>query len=341
VTELIDVHSHFVTEDYILAATRAGHRQPEGMPRWAGWSAGEHLALMDQAGIRTSMLSVSSPGTHFGDDAAARQLSRQLNEFGAELVRAHPGRFGHFASLPFPDVSGSLDELAYALDILGSDGVALLSNAHGVYLGDERYEPVYAELDRRAATVFVHPVSPPNWQQVSLNRPRPMLEFLFDSARTASDLVLRGVLARYPDINWIFSHSGGALPVLAERIELFGQLLSGGSAGAGEDGAPVTEQLGRLWYDIAGTPFPHAAPALVRAFGSERVLYGSDYCWTPCAGVLAQVASMDGAPQPDGQTWRALTTRNAERLIPRLCLANPATGPRSAREDSRQTSVSS
>ncbi len=315
-TELIDVHSHFVTEEYVRAATRAGHEQPEGMPRWASWSAVEHLALMDQAGVRTSILSVSSPGTHFGDDTAARRLSRRMNEFAVEQVQAHPGRFGHFASLPFPDVRGSLVELAYALDVLGSDGVALLSNAHGVYLGDERYEPVYAELNRRGATVFVHPVSPPNWQAVSLNRPRPMVEFLFDSARAASDLVLRGVLSRYPDIQWVFSHSGGALPVLVERIQLFGAMLPGGLA----DGRPVSEQLGGLWYDIAGTPFPHAAAALVRAFGCEQVLYGSDYCWTPVAGVLSQVASIDAAPQPEGQTWRALTTGNAERLIPRLCL---------------------
>ncbi|HEX8080535.1 MAG TPA: amidohydrolase family protein [Jatrophihabitans sp.] len=326
-TDLIDVHSHFVTEEYVLEATRAGHQQPEGMPRWASWSAAEHLALMDQAGVRTSMLSVSSPGTHFGDDEAARRLSRCLNEFGIEQVHAHPGRFGHFASLPFPDVSGSLVELAYALDVLGSDGVALLSNAHGVYLGDERYEPVYAELDRRGATVFVHPVSPPNWQAVSLNRPRPMLEFLFDSARTASDLVLRGVLTRYPDIDWIFSHSGGALPVLAERIQLFGEMLPGGVAGGLAGGRPVSEQLGKLWYDIAGTPFPNAAEALVRAFGCERVLYGSDYCWTPGPGVLSQVASVDAAPQPDGDTWRRLTTRNAERLIPRLRLEDPVSRP--------------
>lgn len=318
-TELIDVHAHFVTEDYLAAAIRAGHQRPEGMPRWATWSAAEHLALMDRAGVRTSVLSVSAPGTHFGDDLAARQLTRQLNEYAAGLGDRYPGRFGHFASLPFPDVSGSLTELAHALDVLGSDGVALLSNAQGSYLGDERYAEVYAELDRRAATVFVHPVSPPNWQPVSLGRPRPMLEYIFDSARAASDLLLAGALARYPGINWVFSHSGGALPVLVERLQLFADSWLGGG-----DAVPaVAEQLGALWYDLAGTPFPNAAPALVRAFGDRRVLYGSDYCWTPAAAVLAQVASIDTAPQPAGDSWRALTTRNAERLLPRLAGGNP------------------
>ncbi len=313
--DLIDVHSHFLTEQYVAAATSAGYEQPEGMPRWADWSVSGHLALMDRVGVRTSVLSISAPGTHFGDDTAARHLTRHVNGFAIDLVHRYPGRFAHFASLPLPDVSGSLTELAHALDVLGSDGISLLTNARGTYLGDERYQEVYAELDRRGATVFVHPVAPPNWQAVSPDRPRPMLEYIFDSARAASNLVLGGILTRYPNINWIFTHSGGALPVLAERIQLFADLLSGGPT------APtVTEQLGELWYDIAGTPFPHAAPALVRAFGDQRVLYGSDYCWTPVPGVLSQVASLDAAPQPGDTTWRALTTCNAERLLPRLRL---------------------
>lgn len=311
--DLIDIHSHFLTEKYVAAAISAGHELPEGMPGWATWSAAEHLALMDQAGVRTSVLSISAPGTHFGDDAAARLLTRHVNEFAMDIVRQHPGRFGHFASLPFPDVSGSLIELAHALDVIGSDGVALLTNARGIYLGDARYEEIYAELDRRRATVFVHPVSPPNWRTVSLGRPRPMLEFIFDSARAASDLVLSGVLIRYPNVKWIFSHSGGALPVLAERIEGFRGLLTGAAAGP-----DVAVQLGGLWYDMAGTPFPNAVPALVRVFGDQRVLYGSDYCWTAIPAVMSQVAALDTAPQPDGTRWRALTTRNAERLLPRL-----------------------
>ncbi len=318
-TDLIDVHSHFLTEEYVAAAAGAGHERPEGMPGWASWSAAEHLALMDSAGIRTSVLSVSAPGTHFGDDAAARRLTRQLNEFAADLVRTHPGRFAHFASLPFPDIRGAEAELAYAMDVLGSPGVTVLTNARGVYLGDKRYAAVYAELSRRGATVFVHPVSPQNWQAVALGRPRPMLEFIFDSARSASDLVLRGIPGRYPGINWIFSHCGGALPVLAERIQLFRDISADEPDAPGRPDGPVSrtvrEQLGGFWYDIAGTPFPSAVPALVRAFGSERVLYGSDYCWTPAPAVRAQVASLDSAPQPDGDTWRALTTRNAERLL--------------------------
>jgi predicted TIM-barrel fold metal-dependent hydrolase len=99
-TPLVDVHAHFVTDDYMAAAIAAGHRQPDGMPGWPAWDAGQNLKLMDQWGVGTAVLSVSSPGTHFGDDASGRALSRQVNEFGAALTRRYPGRFGHFASLP-------------------------------------------------------------------------------------------------------------------------------------------------------------------------------------------------------------------------------------------------
>ncbi|RZL82847.1 MAG: amidohydrolase [Rhodococcus sp. (in: high G+C Gram-positive bacteria)] len=309
---LVDVHAHFVTERYVSAARAAGHHQPDGMPGWPGWDVSDHLALMDEGRIGTSMLSVSSPGTHFGDDRAARDLSREVNEFAAELVRRHPGRFGHFANLPMPDVDGSLREIDYALDVLGSDGVAVETNAHGHYLGDSRFEPVWAELDRRNAVVFVHhPTSPPCHEAVSLDRPRPMLEFLFDSARTVSDLVFAGVLVRHPNIEWVFTHGGGALPLVADRMELFRGLLSDHSTGT----PPVPDQLRRLWFDMAGNPFPHQIPALTAATGTDRLLYGSDYCWTPAAATARQIASLDTAEQPGDDTWRSVTTRNAHRLF--------------------------
>ncbi|MFI5761848.1 amidohydrolase family protein [Streptomyces sp. NPDC051563] len=311
-TGLIDVHAHFVTDGYVAAARAAGVEHPDGMPGWATWSVGRQLDLMERTGIEKAYLSVSSPGVHFGDDAGARTLAREVNAFAAGLRVEHPGRFGHLAALPLPDVEGSLAEAAHALDELGADGVAVETNHHGLYLGDPRLEPLWEELDRRAAVVFVHPTSPPHAEHLALGRPRSMLEFLFDTARTASDLLLRGVFTRHPRIRWVLTHGGGALPLLADRIDLF-------AAMAGEraqDTAGAVEQLGRLWYDMAGTPFPRQIPALEAAFGTDLIVYGSDSCWTPAEAVLAQVASIDAAPQPSAtDTWRDLTTRNAHRLF--------------------------
>ena len=143
-----------------------------------------------------------------------------------------------------------LDELSYALDELGSDGITIETNSAGVYLGDHRYEPLYRELNRRRAVVFVHPTSPPCAETIALGRPRPMLEFIVDTTRAVSDLVFTGTLVRYPDIEWVFTHGGGALPLLAERMELFRTVLLGDD----DPRSAVPRQLRRLWFDIAGTP---------------------------------------------------------------------------------------
>ncbi|MFD4829788.1 amidohydrolase family protein [Streptomyces uncialis] len=319
---LVDVHAHFVTESYIGAAEAAGIAHPDGMPSWPRWSTADHLDLMYRGGIQMSFLSVSSPGTHFGDDQAARQLSREVNEFAAGVCEEHPTRFGFFASLPMPDIEGSVREAAYSLGTLGADGVAVETNHAGIYLGDARYEPLWRELDTRGAVVFVHPTSPPYSDAVSLGRPRPMLEFIFDSARAASDLVFNGVLTRHPGIQWVFTHGGGALPLLADRMELFRTGLRMSGTEGDTPSAPVQDQLRNLWFDMAGTPFPNQIPAFVRAFGTERLLYGSDYCWTPEPLAQQQIAAIDSAPHPSAaDTWRTLTTRNAGRLLKRLASA--------------------
>lgn len=225
---LIDVHAHLLPDFYVQQATPAGHAHPDGMGGWPQWSVQSHLDLMDPNGIETAMLSMSSPGVHFGDDKPARLLARRVNEYAAEPTRDHPGRFGNFVSLPLPDVDGSLEEIAFAFDELGADGVALLTHTHGVYLGDQRLDPVFAELDRRRAVVFLHPTSPVCWQQSTLGRPRPMVEYIFDTARTVTDLVMAGVLTRHPNMRVIVPHCGGAIPVLADRInEFIGSVLRG------------------------------------------------------------------------------------------------------------------
>jgi predicted TIM-barrel fold metal-dependent hydrolase len=305
---LIDVHSHYLPDFYSAAARAAGHLEPDGF-RWPSWSATNHLQMMDRLGIEAAVLSVSSPGVHFGDDQAAAALARQVNEAGAQLVLEHPHRYKQFGSLPLPNVEAAVLEAAYALDVLGCVGVAIETNAHGVNLGDRMNEPLWAALAARDAVVFIHPTSPPCWEQVSQGRPRPMLEFIFDTTRAVSDLIFTGVLERHPSIRFVITHCGGALPLMGDRIESFRRM-------AGDDGAPTGDLMRRLWYDLAGSPIPHQLAALVRAVGTEQLLYGSDYCFTPEPGVAAQVAALDAdGGADDHTTWRQLTRRNTTRLL--------------------------
>lgn len=186
------------------------------------------------------------------------RLAREVNEDAARLVAGHPERFGFFASLPLPDVDGALAEIAFAVDDLGADGVVLMTNTGGTYLGDRRLEPVFAELDRRGVVVFLHPTSPVCWEQSALGRPRPMVEYIFDTARTVTDLLMSNVLVRHPDLSVIVPHCGGALPVLADRVnEFMTQFLGAQEPGRTSD---AVAQLRRLHYDIAGSAFPARFP---------------------------------------------------------------------------------
>ncbi|WP_157160293.1 amidohydrolase family protein [Cupriavidus sp. BIS7] len=320
----IDVHAHYIPPEYRAALEAAGHSKPSGMPAIPPWSAAGHVGMMDSLGIATAMLSISAPGLHFGDDAAARRLARHCNDEGAKAVRAHPGRFGLFAALPLPDVAGSLAELAHAFDTLHADGVVMESNYHGIYLGDARLDPVFAELNRRKATVFIHPTDPycPCCQgQESavlppLGYPYPMIEFIFDTTRAVFNLILSGTLEKYPDVKIIVPHAGAAVPVLTARVGAIGTLLKLGRNRAGVDAA-----IRKLYYDLAGAPEPVALSALLQVADPTRVLYGSDYPFTPAPVAADLAAVLDGSPHIPPNLRGAFMRDNALALFPRLAQA--------------------
>lgn len=311
-TPLLDVHAHYLPPAYREAAIAAGHSQPDGVTALPEWEAGAHVALMDRLGIGASLLSISSPGVHFGDDAAARALARQVNEDGCRARAAHPGRFGVLASLPLPDVAGALDEIAHAYDELGVDGVVLLTHVHGTYLGDAALEPVFDELDRRRARIFLHPTSPVCWEHTSFGRPRPMLEFLFDTTRAVVNLVLSGTIARHPGLEIIVPHAGAALPVIADRVAAFSMILP--------DLDPATDvlaDLARLHYDVAGFPLPRQLDALLALATADHLHYGSDYPFTPVPVVEMLRGSIGDVGEPPGSLLESLAA-NTRRLFPTL-----------------------
>lgn len=314
----IDVHAHFVPDFYRAQALAAGIRQPDHMPAWPTWSEAEALATMDRLGVAAQVLSLSSPGVRFGDggDAAARQLARQVNEAGAGLVQRHPTRFGLFATLPLPDVAGALAELAYSLDTLHADGLVLETNYLGTYLGDPTLEPLLAALHARQAVVFLHPTAPPNGEQVRLGYPLPLLEFMFDTTRCVTQLLLERVPQRYPGIRWIVPHAGAALPVLLDRVVGQAPLMH-----LSEHPDELYEALGTFYFDLAGTPLPRTLPALLSLITPARLLYGTDYCFAPESAAQLWQSRLDPYLHAGGH-WAAAMHENARRLLPRL--ARPA-----------------
>lgn len=313
----IDTHAHYLPSAYLQAAQDAFPGGPDGLPGLPAWSVEAALESMAELNISSSVLSVSTPGVHFGDDNAARSLARIVNEVGAQLVHDHSNRFGLFASLPLPDVEGSLSEIEHAFESLDADGVVLMTNARGVYLGDTSLDPVFEELNRRKAVVFMHPTSAycPTCHGSGLDFPSAMLEFLFDSTRAVTNLILSGTLARNPSIRLIVPHAGAMLPVLAERIVAVASGLRFDSSSRRDE---ILEILRSLYYDLAGFPLPTMLRALTDISEPTRILYGSDWPFTPQHAAMRLSDDLDATDLID-RNWRAQIYRdNALDLLPRF-----------------------
>lgn len=305
--DLVDVHAHVLPDWYVDAARAAGHTVPDAMPGWPTWSAEAHLTMMDQVGIGQSIVSISSPGVHFGDDDRAAELSCAVNDFMTALAGSYPDRFRFFAALPLPDVDAAIAEARRTARFDGRAGVGVESHAHGQYLGDAALEPLWRELAGHHAVVFVHPTAPPSFDPSLLGYPAPLLEYMFDTTRSITQLVLAGVPTRYPEIRFIVPHCGSMLPAILSRVELFrtAGLLPAGDAELGWD---------RLWFDLAGAPVPDQLSTFTRRFGTSHLLYGSDFCFTPAAAVQMLADQLDGG-WPESEPWRVRVTENARSVF--------------------------
>lgn len=296
----IDVHHHFVPPFHAeaLAARRSGGRPP-------AWTATKSLEDMDQSGIQTAIVSVVQPGVWFDDASLARELARKCNEYAAKVMQDHPGRFGQFAVIAPPDIEGSLREIEYALDTLKADGIALLTSYGNKYLGDASFEPVYAELNRRKAVVYVHPTTPACCGAVVPGIPPGTIEYATDSTRTIGHIVFSGTAAKFPDIRWIFSHSGGTLPFLTGRfIRLAHERKL-------DDPLPAFR---KFHYELAQGNTPGQIAALLKLVPISQVLYGTDFPFRDGAEINAGIAAY-GFSADD---IRSIEREVAYRLIPRL-----------------------
>src|SRR5687767_6851508 len=214
----IDVHHHFLPPAYLARKREQVIRISSGINSVLEWTPQRSLEMMDAHGVERSYLSLSAPGVWFGNAEEARSLARLSNEYGARVKADHPGRFGFFAVTPLPDVEGSLAEIGHALDRLGADGIGLFTNYGGKYLGDPAFFPLYEELNRRSAVVYVHPILAPCCAGLQAGIPPAFLEFPFDTTRAVTSLIYSGALERFPNIRYIFSHGAGSVPMLVERI---------------------------------------------------------------------------------------------------------------------------
>lgn len=308
----IDTHHHpyppvYVekTRDILKRTTHAFY------DRLTQWQPRQAIEAMDKDGIAVSVLSIGTPSVWLGDVAASRTLARECNEYAAGMQADYKGRFGHFATIPLPDVDGSLREIEYLFDTLKADGIALTTNYDDRYPGEDAFAPVFDELNRRNAVVYFHPTA----ASFAFNRvkdiPPPTIEFPFDTTRTVTSLLFSGTFSRCPNIKWIFSHGGGALGMVANRLA--GLAKNRPELAARVPGG-VKQELSKLYLDVVGVTTPGALAAVLDIVPSSQLLFGTDYpFWAPDVTVNGLAALKLSAAD-----LAAIERGNALKLMPAL-----------------------
>jgi predicted TIM-barrel fold metal-dependent hydrolase len=311
----IDVHHHiypprYQAENYQRFVENTG---PGSAAVSANWSISRALEKMDQAGVGVAINSISSPGVWFDDGEAGRVRARECNEFGAQLIRDFPGRFGMFAAIPLPDTEGSLRELDHAFEVLKFDGVGLLTSYGGKLLGDPQFAPVFDEINRRKAVVFVHPTTSCCTNPIPGVSPI-IIEFPMDTTRTITSLLMSGTFARYPEIRFIFAHGGGMLTSIANRIARAAEAMKAEEKMVKLPKGPQYE-LERQFYDVASIGLSPAGMAGVRKLlPTTQLLFGSDEPFLSSAQLGSSLQKLGFSTDE----LQAILRNNALRLFPRF-----------------------
>ena len=300
----VDVHYHFSSPGFIAAITA----RKTGQRPLMEWTPAKAIADMDRDGVATSIVSTSEPSVWFGDNAAARALARECNEYGARLMADYPGRFGMFATLPLPDVDGTLREIEYAFDTLKADGACFMTSYQGKYLGDPAFAPVMDELNRRKAVVYTHPFRAECCVNL-LPEGRSMgITLVNDTTFTIASVLHSGTAARCPDIRFIWSHGGGTMPYIVGRV-------GGNNPPSPAYPRGAMYELQKFYYYTAQAVSAPTLAALTKLIPTSHILFGTDY---PFATAATNAKGLRDYGELSATDIRAIERDNALPLFPRL-----------------------
>ena len=317
----VDIHAHIVDRHWMeQLVTRMGlvaERTTDGKTLFrqgnstVAWTREDmfdidfRLREMDRKGIDARVLSVSTPNVYAWKGDAAVSMARAVNDATARLCRAHPDRFFGLASLPLDDVEASLVELERATAELGMKGVMIGSNIDGLAVNDARFEPVWAEINRRRLAVFEHPMFPRDTSDMKEFELPLRVGFVFDTTLAATRLIYGGVFERYPDFPYILAHTGGALLMVLARLDNGYRLFPDCRKFISK---LPSEYAKSLYYDT--TSFDtQAIDWALRVAGPEHVLFGTDDPY-----INADTSLIDGMPL-DAETKALVLGGNAARLL--------------------------
>ncbi len=305
----IDVHHHHVPP---ALATQAGPPARFGAGRFP-WTPEKTLEQMDKFDIAFAMLSMTQMGNILYDNSEkGRAAVRAGNEYGAKVRSDHPKRFGLYTGVPLPDIDGVMKEIEYGFDTLKADAIGIYTNDNqNRWPGDPYFDPMWQELNRRNAILYIHPLAPPCCTNLNDSVSPAMNEFDFDITRACTSILVNGVLHKYPNVKMIVPHSGGTMPMIAGRIKdryphdpKHDEYIPNG----------VIAELQKFYFDIAHATYSYPMAAMLKFALPDHILFGTDYPFEPIESTVDELPN-DGLP---ARTMAAIERDNAERLFPRL-----------------------
>lgn len=307
-----DLHCHMIPASYLEAVTAHGMEMDEGFPI-PSWSVDAHLKFMDDAGIRTSVLTMPAPQPYFGDGEESARICRSFNEEAAALKALHPGRFLFCAALPLPDVDKAIEEAKYALEVLGADGIKLASNCYGQYLGDSELDPLMDYLNSRKAVIITHPHKPSAVNdKLIASVPLASYEYLAETTRAILNMVAHDVIVRYPDLKIVVPHCGSFLPNALPR---FNGLLPVMTAQGYMRQVDVDANLSHVYFDLAGAATDDVIESLLTITEPSQILYGSDYPYVAAPALVGAKKSLESRLDAHGLNPEDVLSNNADHLF--------------------------
>jgi predicted TIM-barrel fold metal-dependent hydrolase len=303
----IDVHHHFFPPAWL---EHAAQKPPGPAPMMREWTPARVLEHMDKSGVATAIASLSPWGVAFAGVAELPKLARVCNDSAAQMIRDHPGRFGLFAAMPLPDVDASLKEITYALDTLKADGIGMMTSYGDKWPGDPMFLPVMEELERRKAVIYFHPTTASCCGNLVPGVAPATIEWPVDTARAVLSLLFSGSLVRYPNIRFIFSHAGGALPALSGRIANFVKRDKNAEKYAPQG---ALAEFVKLYYDTANASAAPSMAALMAMAPPSQIVYGSDYPYFSLEENVEGLAKI----RMNAADRQALNRGNVARILPK------------------------
>jgi aminocarboxymuconate-semialdehyde decarboxylase len=285
---IIDFHNHYYPPEYLEAVKQGPARvrlayDAEGTPRLH--SPGDYNILVPghrdldfrehvlrEHGVDKQVITFTTPGVHFEEPSTAVAMARAVNDaFGREVQRR--SHFAALATLPLNGPAEAVRELERAMKEHGLPGAMVFSNVNGTPLAAPAFEPLWAKANELNAVIYIHPAHPHHVEAMEEYWLTALVGFLFDTTLAAAHLVFAGVPERYPQITWVLTHMGGALPYLAERCDRGYEAFADCRQNISR---PPTEYFKQFYYDTVNFN-PDAIEFAIKFAGAEHILAGSDY----------------------------------------------------------------